>query len=64
MNAKRLAARCTAAITAVVFVAAVSAGAYYDVGGWPGVAVVWGIGAVVLGLVRAFVWALDNWNTS
>lgn len=62
MTAKQVVARTAAVALAVVFIAFITAGSYYDVGGWPGVAVVWGAVAVLLGMVRAFVWALDNWN--
>ncbi|QIP87602.1 hypothetical protein GLX30_30275 [Streptomyces sp. Tu 2975] len=62
MTSKRLIARTTAVVLALFFIVAVSAGAYYDAGGWPAVAVVWAMGAVLLAAVRAFVWAFDNWN--
>lgn len=62
MTPKRLAARLAAVTLALAFIAAISAGAYYDAGGWPAVAVVWAGAAVLTGMARAFVWALDNWN--
>jgi hypothetical protein len=62
VTAKRFVARTAAVLLALVFIAGISAGAYYDAGGWPAVAVVWGGVAVLLGMVHAFFWALDNWN--
>jgi fatty acid desaturase len=61
-NPKRVAARAVAITTGAAIVAGISTGAYLDAGGWPAVAVVWGMAAVLLGLARAFVWAVDNWN--
>ena len=63
MSAKQLAARCTAVITALVFGAALSVGAYSDAGGWLAVAVVWAGAGAIAGMARLFVWAVENWNT-
>jgi hypothetical protein len=62
VTAKQVVARTVAVALAVIFIAFITAGAYYDAGGWPGVAVVWGAVVVLLGMVHAFLWALDNWN--
>ncbi|MET9517451.1 hypothetical protein [Streptomyces sp. NPDC002994] len=62
MTPKRFTARLAAMALATAFIAAISIGAYYDVGGWAGVAAVWGTVAVLFGTVRALIWALDNWN--
>lgn len=62
MTARRIAARFIGGFSALVFVAAITAGAYYDAGGWPAVAVVWGAAGAVMGLSWALAWAVENWN--
>lgn len=62
MDRMRTVARLAAVILAALFVAVITVGAYFDVGGWPGVAAVWGGAAVSLCMARVFVWAVDNWN--
>lgn len=62
MKAKRYTARLTLGISALVFTAGITAGAYYDAGGWPAVAIVWGASATVMGLSWALAWAVENWN--
>ncbi|MER7813828.1 hypothetical protein [Streptomyces sp. NPDC096153] len=62
MIPKRFAARLTAVLATLVLVATISAGAYYDAGGWGAVAVVWGGAAALMGMVWAGIWGIENWN--
>ena len=64
MTRKRLAARFLAVALVALLIVGISAGAYYDAGGWLAVATVWASVAVLAGVARALVWALDNWNAS
>ncbi|MET9436916.1 hypothetical protein [Streptomyces sp. NPDC006551] len=59
---KRITARTLAVAITLLFIVGVSAGAYYDAGGWAAVAVVWASVVVLAGLIRVLVWATDNWN--
>ena len=64
MNRKRVVARLLATILVALFAAGISVDAYFNEGGWPAVAAMWGSIAVLAGMCWAFVWAVDNWNAS
>lgn len=59
MTEKRL----LAAVIATTLIVGISAGVYHDAGGnWIAVAAFWISMAILLGVVFALAWALDNWN--
>lgn len=62
VSRKRLFARCAAVVLTLAFVVGISIGSYYDVGGWLGVAVVWGGTAVAAAWAYALVWAINRWD--
>jgi F0F1-type ATP synthase assembly protein I len=62
VTARQLAIRAMVMAIGTALVAGVSVGAYYDVGGWAGVAAVWGGTAVLIAAITALAWGLTNWN--